>query len=264
MAEAEAQEAIVPTISTFSVTKQGQVSETYALLQEWDLSLGLDENLERFRANNPIMAPTQRWLDQMRKIFRVRLGQVESHRPLIRLAQGGLDIKEWAPILLWHLCYRELLLSDFLEEWLFDRKQRGLWWLRSSDVREYLEELRPRGLLDRDWGESTVSRMASALPRYAADFGLLQGKVVKEIAPYWLPEPSLLYILHVMMEEHGSARAALDDTRWRRLLIDRASLEEELLRLHQQRRIHFEQAGSAISLELPCRSAGEYAESLVG
>jgi hypothetical protein len=255
-----------PTISTFSVTKGGKVSETHACFSSWDLSASLDDNLARLRDENPILAPTDAWLKEMRRIFHVRFGDIERHRPLIRLAQGAraLSTEAWTPILLWHLCLRELLLSDFLETWLYPRKQEGLLRVRSDDVRAYLAELKPRGLLAKDWKPSSVSRMASGLPAYAADFGLLQGKATKEIAPFHLPDEAILYVLHDLSAEIASAEKILDDIRWRRFLLSRNELEQELLRLHQHRKLSFEIAGSVVSLELPHKSVEEYVEHLVG
>src|SRR5262245_46048410 len=138
-----------PTISTFSVTKGGRIAETYACFASWDLGSSLDQNLQRFRDENPILAPTDAWLKEMRRIFHVRFGDIERHLPLIRLAQGPRALSQgvWAPILLWHLCMRELLLSDFLETWLYPRKIEGLLRVRADNVRSYLADLEPRGLL---------------------------------------------------------------------------------------------------------------------
>ncbi len=255
---------LAPTISTFSVTKGGRIAETYALFSRWDLSASLDENLERFRAENPILAPTAAWLKEIRRIFHVRFGDIERHRPLIRLAQGGLAQERWAPILLWHLCLRELLVSDFLETWLYPRKEDGLLRVRAEDVMGYLADLRRRGLIEVDWTPNTIKRMASGLPTYVADFGLLQGRAVKEIAPFHVLEEALLYVLHALAEESASTARLLDDVRWRRLLLSRSELEQELLRLHQLQRLRFETAGSMLALELPYRSVTEYVEHLVG
>src|SRR5207249_3392298 len=103
---------------------------------------------------------------------------------LIRLAQAGYSRDKWAPLLLWHLCHRELLVSDFLETWLYPRKEEGMLRVRASDVRGYLSGLSARGLLTRQWSENTISKMASSLPAYAADFSLLRGRATKEIAPF--------------------------------------------------------------------------------
>lgn len=257
---------VQPTISTFSVTKGGKVAETYACFSSWDLANSLDDNLARLREDNLIHAPTDAWLKEMRRIFRVRFGKIERHRNLVRLAQGprALPQETWAPILLWHLCFRELLLSDFLEAWLFDRKQEGLLRVRADDVRGYLDDLQPRGLLEKEWKPSSVSRMASGLPAYAADFGLLQGRAVKEIVPYHLPDEALLYVLYDLAAEAASVDRLLDDVRWRRFLFSRAGLEQELLRLHQHRALSFELAGRVVSLELPHKTVNEYVEHLVG
>ena len=252
------------TISTFSVTKGGKVAETYSCFQAWDLSLGLDDNLERFRDENPILAPTSAWLKEMRRIFRVRFGEIERHVPLIRLAQAGMPMEQWSPILLWHLCMRELLLSDFLENWLYPRKQEGYIRVRSDDVRQHLAGLGERGLLDKTWAPNTIGRMASGLPSYAADFGLLQGKAMKEIAPYHLPDEALLYVLQDIANETASGLRVLEDVRWRRFLLSRPALEQELLRLHQHRKLSFEIAGSTIVLEPAHRSVDDYVEQLVG
>lgn len=253
-----------PTISTFSVTKGGKVEATYAAFETWDLSSSLDENLERVRETNPILAPTDAWLKEMRRIFRVRFGDVELHKPLIRLAKQGMRLESWAPLLLWHLCYRELLLSDFLETWLFPRKQEGLLRVRSEDVREYLEGLRERGLLDHEWSESTVKRMASGLPSYAADFGLLEGRNTKEIDHFYLPDESLLYVVHDLADARASGNEVLSDRAWRRFLMSRQQVEEELLRLQQLRKLELEMAGSVVSLSLPHDSLESYVASLAG
>ena len=257
-----------PTISTFSVTKGGKVDETYACFTEWDLSASVDENLDRFRASNPILAATDAWLREMRRIFRVRFGDIERHRLLIVLAQRGPRDEHWkstwASILLWHLCFRELLLSDFLESWLFPRKEDGLLRVRADAVRSYLHDLRERGLVEQEWSDNTISKMASSLPRYAADFNLLQGKAVKEIAAFYLSDDALLYVLHDLASESAATERLLSDPRWRRFLLSRSELEHELLRLHQLRRLRFDLAGSLVALELPHKSVEDYVEHLVG
>ena len=253
-----------PTVSTFSVTKGGRIAETYACFSQWDLSQTLDENLRRFREKNPIFAGTEAWLKEMRRILRVRFGDIERHHTLIYLAKRGLPQAVWAPILLWHLCLRELLLSDFLETWLYPRKREGLLRVRSEDVRDYIEGLEARGLVDRQWTPNTISRMASGIPAYASDFGLLRGKAVKEIASFHLPDEALLYILHWLSEESASAARMLTDVRWRRFLMSRQDVEQEVLRLHQLRRLRFDVMGSVMALELPFRSVSSYVKNLVG
>jgi len=262
MADKKAQ--VTPTISTFSVTKGGKIAETYACFAHWDLDVGLDENLDRFQRENPILAPTDAWLKEMRRILRVRFGDIERHVPLIRLAQSRMPQEEWAPILLWHLCFRELLLSEFLVNWLFQRKEEGFLRLDSLDVRAYLTELRGRGLVEKDWTENTINKMAGSLPSYAADFGLIRGRSNREILPYHLPDKALLYVLYWLKGETANSERILSDERWRIYLLSRGELEQELYRLHQHQRLRFETAGTLAVLELPHESVDEYVETVLG
>ncbi len=252
-----------PTISTFSVTKGGKVEDTYACFSQWNLDEPLDVNLQRLRDENPILAPTDAWLKEMVRILRVRFSDVELHRPLIRLAQAGFPIGIWRSLLLWHLCQRELLLSDFLETWLYPRREEGMLSVRSDEVRVYLSELQPRGLLDTEWKTSSTDRMASGLPAYAADLGLLEGRTVKEIVPPHIPDEALIYVLHWMRAEGLGSTRTLDDQRWRWFLLSRVELESELLRLHQRGALRFEVVGSVISLDLMEPSLEAYVDALV-
>lgn len=156
-----------------------------------------------------------------------------------------------------------LLLSDFLESWLYDRRQEGMLRVRADDVRAYLASLTDRGLLETEWRQSSVDRMASGLPAYAADLGLLHGKTVKEIRPAHLPDEALLYVLHWMRDQGLGSQRVLDDRRWRWYLVSRPELEAELLRLHQRGSLRFDVAGSAIALDLPYPSLEEYVDALV-
>ena len=67
-----------------------------------------------------------------------------------------------------------------------------------------------------------------------------------------------------MAAESASTEKILDDTRWRRFLLSRDELEQEVLRLHQHRKLTFEMAGSMVALELPYNNVDEYVEQLVG
>lgn len=255
--------AATPTISTFSATKGGRAAETYACFASWDLSLSVDENLGRFKERNPIQASTDAWLREMRKILHMRFGNIQQHAPLIRLAQAGFSLDVWSQMLIWHLCARELLLSDFLESWLYPRKQEGMLYVRTEDVRHYLADLKARGLLAREWTANTVSRMASGLPAYAADLGLLRGRAAKEFSPFHLYDEAFLYVLYAMWDSTRSAEQILNDRRWRWFLQSRADVEHEFLRLHQSHKLRFEAAGSLVSLDLPHASLEAFVDDLV-
>ena len=56
----------------------------------------------------------------------------------------------------------------------------------------------------------------------------------------------------------------LGDIRWRRFLLSRPELEQEVLRLHQHGKLRYEMAGSLVALDLPHKSVEDYVDKLVG
>jgi len=252
-------------VSSFTIVKGALISETYAALAQWDLELSKNANLDRLRLENYIAAPSDTWLRDVAKVLHRRLDPGGRDRPLVTLARGGVSMDEWRPIYLWHLTRDEFLVRDFLVHWLFEAYEDGAYRLRAEDAHEYLQSVEARGgQIEHKWTDSTLERVAAGLMKLAVDFGLLRGKAVKEFAGYHLPERSLVYLLHAVLEhEGGSSRRMMDSPEWRAFLMRPADLEAEILRLHQFRTLDYQTAGTIVDLSLPSGSAAGYAEAMV-
>src|SRR4051812_7760864 len=90
-------------VSSFTIIKGSLIDETYAAFQCWDLAQPKQENLRRLRDENPIGAASANWLRDVIFVISRRFDPDGRDRPLIKLAQDGLDREIWNPILLWHL-----------------------------------------------------------------------------------------------------------------------------------------------------------------
>ena len=44
----------------------------------------------------------------------------------------------WRPLMLWHMTRDEFLVRDFLEGWLFEAYEEGVYRLRPVDLHDYL------------------------------------------------------------------------------------------------------------------------------
>ncbi len=249
--------------SSFTVIKGAMIEETYAVFSAWDFSRSKRENLDRLRHENFIGASSVTWLRDVAKVLNRRFDPAGRDRPLVLMAKHGLPVDEWKPLLLWHMTRDEFLVRDFLESWLFAAYDSGAFRIRSEDVEAYLGEIGKRGALtEHAWSEQTTKRVVAGLLKIAVDFGLLRGSVAKGFASYHLPERSFLYLLHAMRDEKLSPSKVVASHDWRLFLMRPADVEQELLRLHQFRKLEYQVAGSLVQLLLPSSSATEYVERM--
>ena len=165
--------------------------------------------------------------------------------------------------MLWHMTQDEFLLSDFIRHWLFNAYTRGQFRVRREELHPYLKNIRRRGgMIEHEWSDATLHRVAAGLLKIAADFDLLTGTVAKQFTSYHLPERSFIYLLHAIQEREQSPGRVLSAPDWQLFLMSAVDVEQELLRLHQYRKLRYEVAGSLMQLSLPCSSARDYAERM--
>lgn len=250
--------------SSFTAVKGPMIDETYAVFAAWDLDRSKRDNLDRLRSENFIGAGSVTWLRDVAKVLNRRFDPNGRDRALVVLARHGLPIDEWKPLLLWHMTRDEFLVRDFLETWLYPAYEAGVLRIRTEEVQGYLGGIRARGgSTEHVWSDQTTKRVAAGLLKLAVDFGLLRGSTAREFASFHLPERSFLYLLHAMRDERLSPGGLVASPDWRLFLMSPADVEQELLRLHQFRKLDYQVAGSLVQLSLPCASSREYAERMV-
>jgi hypothetical protein len=250
-------------VSSFTIIKGAMILETYAAFAGWHLAESKAKNLDRLKHTNYIGARTETWLRDVGFVLSRRFDPCGRDRPLVQLARTRCEIEVWKPLLLWHMTRDEFLLRDFLVSWLFPAHKAGVYQIRPDDLYPYLRSIAERGgQTEHEWTEETMKRVATGLLQIAADFGLLQGRAAKEFLNYHMPEQSFLYLLHAMQAEMGSPRKVIDAPDWGMYLMHPSDVEQELLRLHQYRKVDYQVAGSLVQLKLPCAGPAEYAERM--
>ncbi|WP_020507125.1 BrxA family protein [Lamprocystis purpurea] len=251
-------------VSSCLAIKGSLIDETFAVFCGWDYAASKTDNLKRARDENTIGAKSANWAQNVSWAVSRRFDPAGRDRPLVELAKSGCDREVWQPLLLYHLTRDELLVRDFLVNWLYPQLRAGAYRLRPEDVLPYLHSLSNRKNIEwsGNWSEATTKRVASGLLRLAVDFGLLTGTQSREFSSYHLPEQSFMYLLHAMTDREANARRIIDAEDWRLYLMDTADVERELLRLHQFRKLHYEVAGSLAQIKLPAASAAEYVREL--
>jgi len=251
-------------ISSNSGTRGALVDETYSIFAAWDPSVSQRENLARVRKGTVITCSSYSRLADITDAFGCHYEPGGRDRALFQLVRRGLPMHEFKPILLWHMARSDLLVQDFIENWLYPNVAERHRNVCVRDVETYLESLQDRfGEKKKPWSISTTNRTAAGLVKLAADFGLLRGKVHKQRVIFDMPEQSFLYILHAIHDDVQSTLRTVKSSNWRLFLMDSVEIEHRILRLHQFRKLDYQVAGSIAQLALPCASACEYAERMV-
>ena len=251
-------------VSSFTIIKGALVAETYEAFRHWDFAEDRAANIARLKEANVFGGKSANWIRDIGFVLNRRFEPNGRDRPLVRMAQNGVDLTVWRPALLWHMTRDEFLVRDFLIHWLEPRFREGTFRIRVDDVYPYLDEIQDRGLTQdgKAWSDQTRKRVGSGLLGIAADIGLLKGSVVREFASHHLSDEAFLYVLHAIADTEPNGADVIQSPEWQMYLYQPADVEQEILRLHQFRRLHYERAGSIVALSLPFESAAEYAESL--
>lgn len=252
-----------PTLrpNSFLAIKGLMIEPTFRAFQHWNLDASTADNAAMIRRTNPIGAPSAGWLENFGKVLRGRFETEGPDRPLVELVQLGWDLDSWRPIFLWHACRTDVLLADFLGNWLFGLREKGIVLVNTEAATEYVRGYVSNLALEKPWGDVSLARAASGLLATAVKLHLLRGHVAKQFEPYRLPERSFFYLLHALMAKYPSTDRMLHAPDWRLFLLRTSDVEDELLRLHQFGKLRFERAGSMTELSLPHRTLNEYLRS---
>lgn len=250
------------SISSTSIIRGGLIEETYAALGDWNFETSKADNIRRLSQSATVSAVSESWRKDILRAISRRLDPGGRDRSLTTLAQCGLALENWKPLLLWHITRDEYLLRTFLVDWFYEARASGKSSLTADDVEPFLRSKDITKRIKSPWQPVTVRRLSNALLQIALDFGLAVGTARKEFASYHLPEPSFVYLLHAMADAEPNARRIVECKDWRMYQLDAPDVERELLRLHQYRKVHYEVAGSLAQLKLPRDSSAAYAQEL--
>ena len=192
-----------------------------------------------------------------------RFSRVPNIHPLVHLAQRGFPVEKWKFCLLWHIGPVDNLYFTFATDWLFEEHRKGVQSLRTEDVVPFVRGItkgKTRG--GNDLSEYGLVRAGRDLLRMASDFELLTTGTIKHFTSHYLPDDCFLYVCHGIYDREANPYRAVNSEDWRMFLMDPRDVEQELFRLHQFKKVHYEVAGSLCQLTLPCKSLMEYAREM--
>jgi hypothetical protein len=237
--------------------------DTKTLFSYWDRMTTVPENLDRIRIENVFAKASRSRVEDILAVFRQRyLADEEVIRALVVLVQRRLPAASLDRILYFHAAQSDRLLHDVVTEWLVPLQGRGIREIDVDEVQKLLTKWVAEGKTGGEWSEITTSRVAQGLLSTLRDFGVLQGSVLKRIAPAYVPVTSFAYLMFYLKRHQPSGAKLVDHPDWRLFFLPREGVERFLFEAHQRGLLEYHAAGSVTRLEFPATTLEEYAHVL--
>lgn len=240
------------------------LDEARVIFSDWQTDKDVSMNLKSILQSNPVGAKSEGWLAEIYTTFHARLVNLSTQDilTLAELARTEVNRDVWAAALHIYWAKTDGLYFTFVTEFLYGARAGGASSITVDEVLPFVEGLYSPSQGRRSLSDYGLRRTSSGLVRMAAEFGLLSPARAREIMPYVVPEKALLFLVHVISELEPNAHRMVNSAWWRLYFISPEDIEQELFRLHQLGKLHYDVAGSIGQLDLVHGSSMEYVRGL--
>jgi hypothetical protein len=238
------------------------LTDSKAFLLAYDEHQSLAENLNRIQRENPFGKASRSRVADILPIFRQRFCDDQKLARALRiLARSRVAPDVLDRVLYFHAASTDLLIHDFVCDFLFEKQRTGVFQLRTDEAQRFVATMVRRA--GTHWGNDTLRRVTQGLLATLRDFGILEGAVNKRIAPIYLPVEAFAYIAFAL-HAHGASGARLaHHATWRLFLLSADAVEQHFLEAHQRRLLSFHAAGKIVRVDFPTASVEDAAHALV-
>lgn len=253
----------VPVYTSKIIKAGALLADSKTLLANWDLAASVADNMDRAQRDNLFGKASRSRVEDVLTIFRQRFLTDETvTRALVVLVRAKLPAAPLDSILYFYAARADRLLRDVVTEVLVPLQQRGITDIDGVEVQKPLKRWVAEGKTSAPWSDPTVVRIAQGLMSALRDFGVLQGKVKKRIAPAYLPVEAFAYLTFYLKQHEPSGAKLVELPDWKLFFLNREAVERFLFEAHQQHLLEYHAAGSVTRLTFPARTLEEYANVL--
>lgn len=253
-----------PVYTSRIIKASALLADTKALLLAWDLNKSVAENFDQMGTQNIFGKTSRKRLGDVLRIFRQRyFDDPEIGLTLASLAQHNAPAQWIDPLLYFFSAQNDRTLRDLVVDVLYPRKQAGYLDIPVIVIQNTLKEWVSAGKTKSVWNGKTMLRVTQNALAALRDFGVLEGKANKHIAPVYLPLESFALIAFWLMHKLQSGNLALRSDEWRLFFLDVAGVEHQFIEAHQEGLLSYHAAGSVVRIEFPAASLQEYANGFL-
>jgi hypothetical protein len=177
------------------------------------------------------------------------------------LEDKNFPIEILKPVYYWITARSERILYDFAIEELWMRigyadpaisTKEVVAWVRSKLVK-----------YNQLWSHAVTQKVAQGILAALRDFGILEGRARKKIAPTYLPIESFGYLAFILNSLEFTGSQLVNHPDWRFFLLPLRAVESLFLEAHQRRYLSYAAAGNVIRVDFAAKTMEEMADVIL-
>ncbi|MBI4519052.1 MAG: DUF1819 family protein [Deltaproteobacteria bacterium] len=207
------------------------------------------------RANVLAKPSRSRTVDVFEQTFLPRfvVGPIPEAWRLVRaLEDRNLPLEVLRPVYYWITARSEPILYDYATQIVWEQAQRGQTTVRVQDAAAWIrQKLRAQ---HRVWSDTVVVRVAQGLLSTLRDFGVVEGRVKKRIAPAHLAIEAFAFVAFALHLLGVTGARLVDHSDWRLFLLAPTAVERLFFESHQHHLLTYHAAGRVVRLDFAAHS----------
>lgn len=234
-------------ITTRIIKGGALLAESRRFVDEWDARRSPEENLAGFYTRNVLGKRSRSRAEDTLAILRQRFVQpgpdvIRALKTLTVRPDGFRDA-----------CYYEAARNDDLlghtaGDVLYRSRNSGWLKITVEDVTQALLDAPPRATV-KEWGDGTRRRVVQGLLSALRDFEVLDGAVIKHLAPPHLSFAGFVYVLGRLRARLGSSHEIVMNDAWRWWLLDDRQVRGLFLEGDREGLLRYSEAGTTVRID---------------
>jgi hypothetical protein len=189
----------------------------------------------------------------------------EAPASLIRkLSVAGVPRHVLDLVLYYHSALAEHLLYVAATEHVYELRAIGHDTVPLRPLERFIEELSETGRIESSYTESVVTRLAQHILAAMRDYGILEGKAQKRIAPIHMPHEVVAYVAYALKDDGLTPLRIARHADWRLFLLHEREVEDLLLDGSVFGHFTYRSAGDVKRFDWTHDSLEDYVDAIAG
>lgn len=222
------------------------------------------EDLAEVLARSLPKSTTMRVRDVFTRAFRPRFlnGSPPQAWKLARVLEDHrADMQVIRSFYYWITARAEAPLYDFVTDVVYSRSRTTERDIKIDEAVSWLNRVMQN--TGKSWTPTVTRKVARGILATLRDFGILEGRASKRIAPVSLTAEAFTLIAFCLFDMGISGRELVRHLDWRLFLLGETGVEQMLLECHQHGWLRYESVGNLYRTEFPTVTFPEYADGIL-